>query len=31
MKIAMYIHRNVTKGQRGAGFRVGTDSEVARH
>ena len=25
------MHINITKGKRGAGFRVGTDSEVARH
>ena len=31
MKIANYIHRNVTRGRRGAGFRAGTDSGVAKH
>ena len=31
MKIAVYIYRNVSGGGGGGGFRVGTDSEVARH
>ena len=31
MKLCVYIFRNVSGGGGGAGFRVGTDSEVARH
>ena len=30
MKLAVYIYRNVSGGG-GGGFRMGTDSEVARH